>query len=156
MLKHWEKGVPCPDHISSEMRAGKTNSFTFLLKWEQARQTASHFIWNESRQDKQLHILWLCNLTGPYFCGGCSITSPLQSDVRSLKYNYTKRGALQFSGLVLIFNFYLYSYHYPSWATRATPKVNPFHPPGPGLMSIAPHPFTCCLRRLKHTPNHVK
>ena len=52
----------------------------------------------------------------------------------------TRRCLLHCSGLVLILNFYPFSYPYPS---QATPKVNPFHSP---LMSIAPNPFAFCLR----------
>ena len=53
------------------------------------------------------------------------------------------------SSLVLILHFFPYSYH-ARFSTR--PQVNYFHSL---LMSIAPHPFTCRLRRLKQTPNPI-
>ena len=41
-------------------------------------------------------------------------------------------------------------YLYPS---EGTPQVNPFNSL---LISTAPHPSTCRLRILKHTPNHIE
>ena len=72
---------------------------------------------------------------------------PKKTNTYTKSYKQKKHTTIQQFGFLILHSF-PYPYQVINPPSRSTPSIP--------LMSIAPHPFTCRLRRLKHTPNHIK